>query len=82
MLALGAAGRARRLAAPSVLRARSAVAGRLLRLDLKPSDLESRRHVAAVERVLLGARDRTPVTLDDVAADAGPDGPGPAVNVV
>ena len=71
VLALSAAGRVRRLAAPPVLRARAAMAGRVLRLDLKPSDLESRRHVAAVERVLLGARGRTPVTLDEVAAVPG-----------
>ena len=74
VLALSAAGRVRRLAAPGVLRARSAMAGHVLRLDLKPSDLESRRHVAAVERVLLGARGRTPVTLDEVAVESGPAG--------
>jgi len=76
VLALSAAGRVRRLAAPSLLRVRSALAGHVLRLDLKPSDLESRRHVAAVERVLLGARGRTPVTLDEVAAESG----GPALS--
>jgi len=71
VLALSAAGRVRRLTAPTVLRARAAMAGNVLRLDLKPSDLESRRHVAAVERVLLGARGRTPVTLDEVAGESG-----------
>jgi predicted deacetylase len=69
-LAFDAAGRARKLAAPSMLRVRAALAGRVLRLDLKPSDLESRRHVAAVERVLLASRGRIPVTLDEVALSA------------
>ncbi len=68
LLAVGAAGQARRLVAPPLLRARAALAGRVLRLDLKPSDLENRRHVAAVERVLLAARGRVPVTLDQVAS--------------
>ena len=81
VLALNAAGRVRRLTAPPVLRARAAMAGHVLRLDLKPSDLESRRHVAAVERVLLGARGRRPVTLDEVAAESGV-AAGAPVNVV
>jgi len=70
LLAVTAAGRARRLAAPSIVRARAALAGRVLRLDVKPSDLESRRHVAALERVLVAARGRVPVTLDQVASSA------------
>ncbi len=68
LLAVSAVGSARRLTAPAVLRARAALAGRVLRLDLKPRDLESHRHVAAVERVLVAARGRTPVTLDQVAS--------------
>ena len=52
-------------------RARAATAGRVLRLDLKPRDLENRRHVAAVERVLTAARGRVPVTLDGRRAPPG-----------
>ncbi len=70
LLAVTAVGRVRRLAAPSMIRARAALAGRMLRLDVKPSDLESRRHVAALERVLVAARGRVPVTLDEVASSA------------
>ena len=70
LLAVNAAGRVRRLAGPVDGARPSRVAGRVLRLDLKPSDLESRRHVAALERVLLAARDRVPVTLDEVASSA------------
>lgn len=69
-IGLDAAGRLRRLAAPCVQRARAATAGRVLRLDLKPRDLDSRRHVAAVERILTGASERASVTLDEVALRA------------
>lgn len=69
------AGRVRRMVAPSLMRARAATAGRVLRLDIKPGDLESRRTVATVERILTAARGRVPVTLDDVALSGGPPTP-------
>lgn len=67
VLGLDAAGQLRRALAPRVLRARAATAGRVLRLDLKPRDLERRSCVAALERILGGARARVPVTLDELA---------------
>lgn len=60
-------GAIRRVVAPCLTRARAATAGRVLRLDLTPRDLESRRHVAAVESILQASRGRVPVTLDEVA---------------
>lgn len=59
--------RIRRMVAPSLMRARAATAGRVLRLDIRPRDLESRRTVATVERILAASRGRVPVTLDQVA---------------
>jgi hypothetical protein len=35
-----------------------------------PRDLENRRQVAAVERILQASRGRVPVTLDEVARSA------------
>ena len=64
------AGAVRRLVAPCLTAVRSATAGRVLRLDIKPRDLESRRHVASVERILTASRGRVPVTLDEVAREA------------
>lgn len=58
---------ASRVFAPARMRARAATAGRVLRLDLRPADLASPRHVAAVEGVLARARGRVPVTLGDIA---------------
>ena len=53
---------------PWLVRVRAATAGRVLRLDISPRDLEPRR-VGAIEAVLQRARvrGRVPVTLDDVA---------------
>ena len=42
--------------------------GPLLRIDLRPTDLERTRHMLALERVLRRARNRTAVTYDDLAA--------------
>lgn len=58
-----------RVTAPCLARVRAATAGRVLRLDLHPHDLEDRRHVAAVESILATARGRVPVTLDEIALD-------------
>jgi predicted deacetylase len=53
---------------PLRTRLRAATAGRVLRLDLRPADLDRPRQVAAVERVLAGARGRVPVTLGEIGA--------------
>jgi predicted deacetylase len=50
---------------PLALRAGALLAGRLLRLDLKPADFDKTRHVLALEAVLRNAR-RTAVTYDDL----------------
>ncbi len=61
-----AAGRRQRVLARWRLRARARAAGRVLRVDLRPRDLE-RRDIAALEAVLARARGRRPVTLDELA---------------
>jgi hypothetical protein len=53
---------------PLALRASALMSGPLLRIDLRPSDLERTRHMLALERVLRRARRRTAVTYDDLAA--------------
>jgi hypothetical protein len=53
---------------PLRTRLRAATAGRVLRLDLRPADLDRPRQVAAVERVLTRARGRVPVTLGEAGA--------------
>jgi hypothetical protein len=53
---------------PLALRAGSLLGGPLLRIDLRPSDLEHTRHMLALERVLRRARRRTAVTYDELAA--------------
>jgi hypothetical protein len=53
---------------PLALRASALMGGPLLRIDLRPSDLERTRHMLALERVLRRARNRTAVTYDDLAA--------------
>ena len=67
-LGLGERSVAQRLTGPWLIRARAACAGRVLRLDVAPRDLEQPRRVGALEAVLAGARGRVPVTLDEVAA--------------
>ncbi len=68
-LAMGTSSWLERATGPRRVRRRAASAGRVLRLDLSPYDLERPRHVGAVEAVLQGARGRVPVTLSDVALD-------------
>ena len=51
---------------PLAVRAGALAAGRLLRLDLHPADLERPRHVLALEAVLRRAGRRTAVTYDDL----------------
>jgi predicted deacetylase len=65
-LGFGTAGPLKRAASPLLLRAGASLSGSLLRLDLHPADFDHPRHVHALERVLLQARDRTPVTYDEL----------------
>jgi predicted deacetylase len=53
---------------PLMLRATALLGGPLLRIDLRPSDLEHTRHMLALERVLRRAKKRTAVTYDQLAA--------------
>jgi predicted deacetylase len=66
-LCLGTSGPVKRATSPALVRAGALVAGRTLRLDLHPADLDHPRHVIAVERVLNRARRRTSVTLSQLA---------------
>ena len=52
---------------PLALRASALLGGPLLRIDLRPTDLEHTRHMLALERVLRRARRRTAVTYDQLA---------------
>ena len=52
---------------PLALRASALLGGPLLRIDLRPTDLENTRRMLALERVLRRARRRTAVTYDDLA---------------
>jgi hypothetical protein len=66
---LGTAGTLERALSPTAIRAGALLAGRTLRLDLHPSDLEHGRHRRALERVLSSAaRQRTHVTYSELAA--------------
>jgi predicted deacetylase len=53
-----------RLVSPWRLRGQAVLGGELLRLDIHPSDLQSRRKVAALEKVLRRAEGRVAVTYD------------------
>ena len=53
---------------PLGVRARALAAGRLLRLDLHPTDFDRPRRVLALEAVLRGAASRRAVTYDELAA--------------
>jgi len=68
-LTLGTSTAAKRLTSPWLVRAGALGAGRLLRLDLHPADLDHPRHIGAVEGVLKRARRhvRDAVTYDDLA---------------
>ena len=66
-LCLGTSGPVKRATSPALVRAGALMAGRTLRLDLHPADLDHPRHVMAVERVLDRARRRTSVTLSQLA---------------
>lgn len=65
-LGLGTSGVVKRTASPALVRAGSALSGRLLRLDLHPADFEHAGHVRAVEAVLRRANRRTAVTYDEL----------------
>jgi predicted deacetylase len=54
----------------ALARLHALAAGPLLRLDLRPADLDRPRNVRAVERILIRAGDREAVTYDDLAAGA------------
>jgi len=68
-LTLGTSNSVKRLTSPWLVRAGALGAGRLLRLDLHPADLDHPRHIGAVEGVLKRARRhvRQAVTYDDLA---------------
>jgi hypothetical protein len=55
---------------PLALRATALLGGPLLRIDLRPADLDHTRRMLALERVLRRARRRTAVTYDELAAAA------------
>lgn len=65
---LGTSGPVRRALSPSLLRAGSRFAGRVLRLDLHPADFDHPRHVVALEAVLRRSTRRAAITYDDLAA--------------
>ena len=65
-LGFGTAGPLARAVSPALVRAGAACSGRLLRLDLHPADFDHSRHVLAIQHVLERARDRAPVTYDDL----------------
>jgi predicted deacetylase len=69
-LTLGTSTRVRRWTSPAVVGTGALLSGELLRLELHPADLDHPRCVAAVERVLRRARDRSAVTYDELAASA------------
>lgn len=60
-----------RVSTPWMTRTRSLLSGPLLRLDLRPSDLDHPRQIGAVDHVLRSARGREPVTYDELAVVAG-----------
>jgi predicted deacetylase len=65
---LGADGPLGRTLSPTLIRAGGVCAGRTLRLDLHPADLEHPRHTLALEWVLQhAARRRAAVTYDELA---------------
>jgi predicted deacetylase len=68
-LTLGTSTSIKRLTSPWLVRAGALGAGKLLRLDLHPADLDHPRHIGAVESVLKRARRhvRQAVTYDDLA---------------
>jgi len=68
-LTLGTSTSVKRLASPWLVRAGALGAGRLLRLDLHPADLDHPRHIGALEGVLKRARRhvRQAITYDDLA---------------
>jgi predicted deacetylase len=65
---LGAEGLPGRVVSPALIRTGGLCAGRTLRLDLHPADLEHARHTLALEWVLRhAARKRTAATYDELA---------------
>ncbi len=69
---LAGGGPVRGALSPALVRVGALTAGRTLRLDLHPSDLERPRHMLALEAVLRRAHDRRAVTYDELVA-AGDD---------
>lgn len=65
-LALGAPGGLRRSLSPAVVRVGALCAGRVMRLDLHPSDFDHPRLALALERVLRRAGARRAITYDDL----------------
>jgi predicted deacetylase len=63
-----------RALSPALIRAGAGLAGATLRLDLRPSDFDHPRHTLALEWALAhGARRRTAVTYDELAAAEQPE---------
>jgi predicted deacetylase len=70
---LGTESRLRRALSPALIRTGAALAGRTLRVDLRPCDMEHVRHTLAWEWVLAhGASGRVAVTYDELAAAERP----------
>jgi predicted deacetylase len=65
-LCFGTTTRVRRVTSPLAVRAGAALSRDVLRLELHPADLEHRRCVKAVEKVLRRAEGRAAVTYDDL----------------
>ncbi|MFI4992992.1 MAG: DUF2334 domain-containing protein [Solirubrobacterales bacterium] len=69
---MGTDSMARRALSPSLIRAGSLLAGRTLRLDLHPADLQHSRHLTALEWVLHRAGPhREAITYDELVAQRG-----------
>lgn len=69
-LCLGTSSGLKRVLSPALVRAGAAAAGRVMRLDLHPADLDHPRHIGAVEQVLRRARRRIPVTYDELVGSS------------
>ena len=65
-LGFGTTGALPRALSPALVRAGAPTRARVLRLDLHPADFDHPRHVLALQRVLARARDRPPLTYDDL----------------
>jgi predicted deacetylase len=67
-LCLGSSGAIKRATSPLVVRAGALLSPRLLRLDIHPADFDHAAHVRVLEAIIRRARDRDPITYDDLVA--------------